>query len=273
MAYISTDDPQATKKIHLSSVPFGAVLRRNPQPAFGTGTPSTIGVELQRIDARKRDSCAHTQEILRALHQLLNYEIVERGDSYPFPNALTLDQFVAYYAGYELFVLVLKSADGVTDSAQFPLNIAKSDDGKTEYDFGRIVVGSFYVKPNYPFRSAHVCNGGFLVVPRYQRGFGAGTLMGRRYVLAAVELGYHASMFNLVYSTNIGSIKLWQRLGFTHLSTIPLGGRVKVREPKGDGKSFVVVEKFVDVYQFHADLRALAKKIAPELTLVAASKM
>ena len=30
-------------------------------------------------------------------------------------------------------------------------------------DWARECLGSFYVKPNYPGRSSHVCNGGFLV--------------------------------------------------------------------------------------------------------------
>ena len=40
-----------------------------------------------------------------------------------------------------------------------------------------IVVGSFYVKPNYPDRCAHICNGGFLVNKHY-RGRGIGKFLG-----------------------------------------------------------------------------------------------
>ena len=39
------------------------------------------------------------------------------------------------------------------------------------------VVGSFYVKPNYPDRCSHICNGGFLVSQNY-RGNGIGKFLG-----------------------------------------------------------------------------------------------
>ena len=38
-------------------------------------------------------------------------------------------------------------------------------------------LGSFYIKPNYPGRSSHVCNGGFLV-SNPARNRGVGKLMG-----------------------------------------------------------------------------------------------
>ena len=41
------------------------------------------------------------------------------------------------------------------------------------------VVGSFYVKPNYPDRCAHICNGGFLV-SKESRGKGIGKFLGSR---------------------------------------------------------------------------------------------
>ena len=40
-----------------------------------------------------------------------------------------------------------------------------------------VLVGSFYVKPNYPDRCGHICNGGFLVNKEY-RGQGIGKFLG-----------------------------------------------------------------------------------------------
>lgn len=48
-------------------------------------------------------------------------------------------------------------------------------------------LGSFYVKPNYPGRSSHVCNGGFLVTEA-ARNKGVGRLMGEGYLEWAPRL-------------------------------------------------------------------------------------
>ena len=48
-------------------------------------------------------------------------------------------------------------------------------------------LGSFYVKPNYPGRSSHICNGGFLVTEA-ARNRGVGRLMGEGYLEWAPKL-------------------------------------------------------------------------------------
>lgn len=50
-----------------------------------------------------------------------------------------------------------------------------------------LCLGSFYVKPNYPGRSSHVCNGGFLVTEA-ARNRGVGRLMGEGYLEWAPKL-------------------------------------------------------------------------------------
>ena len=50
-----------------------------------------------------------------------------------------------------------------------------------------VCLGSFYVKPNYPGRSSHVCNGGFLVTEA-ARNRGVGRLMGEGYLEWAPKL-------------------------------------------------------------------------------------
>ena len=55
-------------------------------------------------------------------------------------------------------------------------------------DWSRECLGSFYVKPNYPGRSSHVCNGGFLVTDA-SRNRGVGRLMGECYLEWAPKLG------------------------------------------------------------------------------------
>lgn len=59
------------------------------------------------------------------------------------------------------------------------------------------VWGAFYIKPNFPGRCSHVCNGGFITDPRRRRR-GVARLMGHAFLRFAKDLGYKASYFNLV---------------------------------------------------------------------------
>ena len=60
--------------------------------------------------------------------------------------------------------------------------------------------------------------------------------MGESYKVLAKELGYKASLFNLVFVNNIASIKLWERLDFTELCVIPKAARLKGCEGLVDAK-------------------------------------
>jgi ribosomal protein S18 acetylase RimI-like enzyme len=252
MAYIDVGKKPLTRK-PLQGLPVKRTLTSKDKSV-------NLTVQLERILPENRQTCSRTQRILTALRDLLNYEIVERGDSYPFPSSAPLndEQFIAYYASAELFVATLQAINGrpVTDETT-PRNTYVSPSTGNRYDFDNSVLGSFYIKPNYPHRSAHICNGGFLVVPAYQKDFGIGTFMGREFVLLAADLGYKGSMFNLVYSTNVGSIAVWKKLGFTHLSTIPECGLVVVRDANGVP---LPEEKYVDALQFYCNVQQKARE-------------
>ena len=152
-----------------------------------------------------------------AVMAILNAVIVE-GTTYPIEAVLTRDEFVAYFMSHDNFTLKVEATGEV--------------------------VGSFHVKPNFPGRCSHVCNGGFVVAEAF-RGKGAGRVMGAAYLPIAAELGYRMSMFNLVYVTNTASVRLWDSLGFTRLATVPKVGRLK-----GLG--------YVDAIQFIYDLTTVA---------------
>ena len=55
-----------------------------------------------------------------------------------------------------------------------------------------VCLGSFYIKPNYPGRSSHICNGGFLVTEA-ARNRGVGRLMGEGYLEWAPKLVWVSS--------------------------------------------------------------------------------
>lgn len=71
-----------------------------------------------------------------------------------------------------------------------------------------------------------VCNGGFITAPRF-RGLGVARLMGNVFLRAARDLGYKSSYFNLVFKSNVGSVKLWESLGFQRVSTLENAARLE----------------------------------------------
>lgn len=91
-------------------------------------------------------------------------------------------------------------------------------------------------QPNYPGRSSHLCNGGF-VVPSVHRGLRVGSTLGRSYLHFAPLCGYRGSVFNLVYVSNEASVRIWDGLGFQRAGLIPGAGKLKRKD--GEGEEFV----------------------------------
>ena len=81
-------------------------------------------------------------------------------------------------------------------------------------------IGTYYIKPNQPALGAHVCNCGYIVAAQ-SRGQGIAAEMCKHSQKRAVALGFRAMQFNLVVSTNTPSVKLWPRLGFEVVGTLP----------------------------------------------------
>ena len=104
------------------------------------------------------------------IHALLNLAI-EEGDTYPYEDQLNLDEFKAYYLCYDAFVMK-----------------TVADEGEHEKQKQQVVVGSTYIKPNFPGRSSHICNGGFLTMPEF-RNRGAATLLAQLFIKLATKLG------------------------------------------------------------------------------------
>lgn len=83
-----------------------------------------------------------------------------------------------------------------------------------------ILYGTYYLKQNQAGGGAHVCNCGYITAPQ-ARGRGIAGAMCQHSQAAALEHGFQAMQFNFVVSTNIGAIRLWQKLGFEIVGTIP----------------------------------------------------
>jgi RimJ/RimL family protein N-acetyltransferase len=82
------------------------------------------------------------------------------------------------------------------------------------------VLGTYFIKPNQPGLGAHVCNCGYVVAPAAQ-GQGIATEMCKHSQAEAISMNFRAMQFNLVVSTNERAVKLWQRLGFSVVGTLP----------------------------------------------------
>jgi ribosomal protein S18 acetylase RimI-like enzyme len=65
-----------------------------------------------------------------------------------------------------------------------------------------------------------VCNCGY-IVGENARGKGVASLMCEHSQHEAKRLGFRAMQFNLVVSTNERAVRLWQKMGFEIVGTLP----------------------------------------------------
>ncbi|MEB3266999.1 MAG: GNAT family N-acetyltransferase [Leptolyngbya sp.] len=141
--------------------------------------------------------------------------IVAEGTSYPQQDPLSPPGFADYWLKGKAYVV---RSWGATKA------LAADNGGPTAATIttedSASVLGAFYIKPNFPGRCGHICNAGFIVAPA-ARGKGLGRLMGEAMVSLARDLGYRAVMYNLVFATNIPSLKIWQALDFQEIGRIP----------------------------------------------------
>jgi RimJ/RimL family protein N-acetyltransferase len=82
------------------------------------------------------------------------------------------------------------------------------------------LLGTYFIKPNQPGRGAHVCNCGY-ITSSVARGRGIATAMCLHSQDIALKTGFRAMQFNFVVATNVGAARLWQKLGFHIIGTLP----------------------------------------------------
>lgn len=195
-------------------------------PYATPGGPLPVGIAPSQVTLRDRVTTATIipfsapnqvpLTLLTYLCDQLGREI-EKGDTYPMVEPLPLDSFGPYWFGiFGAIMLLGEIEDGR----------ALHEMARQGCDWERECLGSFYIKPNYPGRSSHVCNGGFLVTDA-SRNRGVGRLMGESYLDWAPKLGYTYSVFNLVYETNVASCRIWDALGFKRIGRVKECGNLK----------------------------------------------
>jgi len=82
------------------------------------------------------------------------------------------------------------------------------------------IVGTYYLKPNHDGPGAHVCNCGYAVAAP-ARGRGIASLMCEHSQREAAARGFQAMQFNLVAASNDDAVRLWTKLGFRIVGTLP----------------------------------------------------
>jgi hypothetical protein len=102
--------------------------------------------------------------------------IIREGRSWPFEDEFkSVDEWRGYFLSHTAFVV--RALDNGMDTAR--KNSSSPGD----------ILGCFYIKPNFPGRCSHICNGGFITAPQF-RELGIGKLMGRVFLRASKDLQY-----------------------------------------------------------------------------------
>lgn len=109
---------------------------------------------------------------------------IQAGDTYPMTDPMPLEKFGPYW--FQNFAAVMLAGE-----------INSVDDIDADADWSQICLGSFYIKPNYPGRSSHVCNAGFLVT-QAKRNCGVGKIMGKAYLEWAPRLVCSVPFFGVM---------------------------------------------------------------------------
>lgn len=122
------------------------------------------------------------------------HEIVAAGDTYAYPRDTTKEQAFKLWMDGPRKTFVLEQG------------------GKT--------LGTYFIKTNQSGPGDHVCNCGYMVSSA-ARGHGLAAAMCEHSQKIARELGYKAMQFNFVVSSNEAAVRLWTRLGFAVVGTLP----------------------------------------------------
>lgn len=116
------------------------------------------------------------------------------GDTYAVDPDISKDAAFAYWMTQAAATYVAEGSDGIA--------------------------GTYFIKTNQPGGGAHICNCGYIVAPA-ARGQGLAGQMCDHSQIEALALGYRAMQFNFVLASNAGAVRLWHRLGFDTIGTIP----------------------------------------------------
>jgi L-amino acid N-acyltransferase YncA len=142
------------------------------------------------------------------------------------------DQEKDYDKVWEIFSSVIRTGDTYVFDPGTPKEMlhkhwfSESVDTFVAVDDNEEVLGTYIIKPNQIDLGSHIANCGYMVNANY-RGKGTGRLLCEHSMKFAKEQGYLGIQFNMVVSTNIRAVKLWQKFGFKITGTTPKGFKHK----------------------------------------------
>lgn len=125
-------------------------------------------------------------------------QVVEEANAFPQEDFFSLKEAEDFFAG--------QSYTGVAES-----------DGK--------ILGLYILHPNNVGRCEHLSNASY-AVSKEARGRHIGEQLVLDCMERARELGYKVLQFNAVVASNQGALRLYDRLGFQRLGTVPGGYRL-----------------------------------------------
>lgn len=132
---------------------------------------------------------------------------------------------------WHIFRAVVQSGDTFTFSADITQKEAM-DFGLAEghqcivAEQNNKILGSYIIKANHPGGGAHIANGSYMVGAA-AGGQGRGYRMGVHSLEQARVMGFRAAQFNIAASSNTPALRLWDKLGFSIIGTIPDGFKHK----------------------------------------------
>lgn len=134
-----------------------------------------------------------------------------------------------YDAVWEIFSNVIQTADTYVFDPNTPkIDLEKHWFAKYMqtfvYEEDGQILGTYIIKANQLDLGNHIANGSYMIHPEAQ-GKGIGKKLCEHSLEMAIASGFKAMQFNIVVSTNIGAVKLWQRFGFEIIGTTPNGFR------------------------------------------------
>ncbi len=136
----------------------------------------------------------YTNEDIPALCTIWN-EVVEEGVAFPQTEPLSHAEAQAFFE-------------------EQSFTAAAERDGE--------IVGLYILHPNNVGRCGHIANASY-AVKSDARGEGIGEALVRHSLQKGGALGFRILQFNAVVKTNHGALRLYDRLGFVRLGTIPGG--------------------------------------------------
>lgn len=181
-------DPVPVEELAKAIEPIQTILNDGETPAtlFGVTSPDQV-----------------PQGLVQKMYEEFNGEI-ERGDTYPQYVPYDIEGFKTYWFTSFVAILVRGHVSSLEEAGP---------------DWSSNFLGTFYIKPNYQGRCAHVCNAGY-VVNASIRGKRIGSTMGELFLKWGPRLNYTYVVYNLVFVTNVASIRIWERLGFERIGYI-----------------------------------------------------